>query len=71
VTIKALQDLKHAIKGTNNHKGNDNLKALEKMDEIFKQEQEKQFQEKKKKVKFENDKPEVVIYEGDPRVPLK
>ena len=71
VIIKALQDLKHAIKGTNNHKGNENLKALEQMDEIFKQEPEKQLQEKEKQVQFENDKPEVVTYEGDPRVPLK
>ena len=28
-------------------------------------------QEKEKQVQFENDKPEVVTYEGDPRVPLK
>ena len=43
-----MQDLKNATKGKNNHKGNENLKALEKMDEIFKQEPENQLQKKEK-----------------------
>ena len=47
------------------------MKALEKIGELFKQEPEKQLQEKQKQVQFENDKPEVVAYDGDPRVPLK
>jgi len=36
------------IKRTHNHKGNENLKVLEKIDELFKQEPEKQLQEKQK-----------------------
>ena len=35
VIVKALQYLKHAIKGTKNHKGNKKLEALVIMEELF------------------------------------
>ena len=35
VIVNALQDLKHAIKGTTNQKVNKNLEALVKMEEIL------------------------------------
>ena len=69
--IKVLQDLKHAIKGTKNYKGNKNMEALVKMNEVFKQEEEtdeNERQERAKRVQFANEQPKVLNYSPDPRV---
>ena len=68
VIIKALQDLKHAVKGTNNHKGNENLGALVKMNELFNA--EPKLQAKAKVVQFADNNPNAVNYSQYPRVPL-
>ena len=73
VIIKALQDLNHAIKGTKNYKGDKNMEALVKMNEVFKQEEEtdaNEQQERAKRVQFANEQPKVLNYSPDPRVPL-
>jgi len=61
--IKVLQDLTHAIKGTKNYKGNKSTKALVKMDEVFKQEDEsdaKEDQERAKRMQFLSRQPKVL-----------
>ena len=45
IIIKALQDLKHAVKGTKNHEGDANMEALQKMDELFDKEPQKEKQQ--------------------------
>ena len=73
VIIKALQNLNHAIKGTNNYKGDKNMEALVKMNEVFKQEEEtdaNEQQERAKRVQFANEQSKVLNYSPDPRVPI-
>ena len=64
--IKALQYLKHVIKGTANHKGK-TLEALVKMEELFNTYQLRYIP---KKVLSENDPPKVLKCFSDPRVTL-
>ena len=68
VIIKALQDLKHALNGTRNHKGDKSLDTLVKMDELLNVKAKEKV--KDKVVKFADDNPRIMEYSQDPRVPL-
>jgi len=70
IIIKALQDPKHAIKGTHNVKGNANMEGLKKMKEIFDEIPVAKVKEKVKKVQFVENVPKVLNYSEDPRVPF-
>ena len=66
--IKALQDLKHALDGTKNHKGDKSLETLVKMDELLNVKSKEK--PKEKVVQFEDGNPRIMKYSQDPRVPL-
>jgi hypothetical protein len=68
VIIKALQDLKHALNGTRNHKGDKSLETLVKMDELLNVKAREKI--KDKVVKFADKNPRIMKYSQDPRVPL-
>ena len=68
VIIKALQDLKHALNGTKNHKGDKSLETLVKMDELLNVKVREKI--KDKVVKFADNNLRIMKYSQDPRVPL-
>ena len=70
IIIKALQDLKHAIKGTKNVKSNANLEALKKMKAIVDETPVAKVKEKAKKLQFAENVLKVLNYSEDPRVPF-
>ena len=70
IIIKALQDLKHAVKGTKNHKGDANMEALQKLDALFAKEPQQEKTTTNKRVQFTTKEPEVISYDEDPRVPI-
>jgi len=70
IIVKALQDSKHAIKGTNNAKGKANFDSLVKMDELLHKEPEKGQTSWIKQVQCVDEIPNVLNYSEDPRVPL-
>ena len=70
IIIKALQDLKHAIKSTKNIKGNENLEALKKVKEIFDETPVAKVKEKAKRVQFLENVPKVLNYSEGSRVPF-
>jgi len=68
VIIKALHDLKHALNGMKNHKGDKNLEALVKMDKLLNTKSKEKA--KAKLVQFADGNPGIMKYSQDPRVPL-